>query len=182
MVSGPIEPKMSIPSGASNHLDIAHTPCGLSCASSQTPRPTHGAPQKGAPQQETLLSSPISQSRKPCFRPYAFPATLVARCSLTCAMPPYSSHRCGRFPSPSNIPRTQPSPQLRDTLPAAEPPPQHVQTPRKISLFGNHLPTHLVTRIVSICPSNTQPWAIQPHLPAARPSSPTKKYRPTGYS
>lgn len=93
------------------------------------------------------------------------------------------------YPSPRSTRQRQPKPTISAVLcyyslqhPNTEPPPQHVQTPRKITLFDNHLPAHLVTRIVPICPSNTSPNAIPRYPPAARPSSPTNKYQPADYS
>lgn len=145
-------------------------------------------------QPNTRGAQKAPRSKTPCYHPsYSkaeipfpallfIPAPLLARCHLACAAPPYNPHRCGKFPPPSNLPRATPSPELHATLPAAEPPPQHVQTPRKISLFDNHLPVRLVTLLCFACPPDTSLNAIPRYPPAARPSSPTNKYRPTGYS
>lgn len=142
---------------------------------------TRGA-QKSAPKQTPCYHPSYSKAEIPFPALLSIPATLPARYPLTCAAQSYNPHRRCGLPTTHQNPRTQPSPQLRATLPVAEPPPQHVQTPRKFFLFDNHLPAHLVARIVSICPSNTSPSAIPRYPPAARPSSSTKKYRPTDYS
>lgn len=142
--------------------------------------------QKSAPKQNTLLSSLIQQSGNTISRPFVYscPSTRVLPtylCHSTTLSLPSSRHSSSHNSSQSHNPKL-PSPQLRAILPIVEPPPQHVQTPRKIFLFDNHLPAHLVTRIVSICPPNISLNAIPRYPPAAWPSSPTNKYRPTGYS
>lgn len=58
------------------------------------------------------------------------------------------------YPSPRSTRQRQPKPTISAVLryyslqhPNTEPPPQHVQTPRKITLFDNHLPARLSARL-----------------------------------
>lgn len=136
-----------------------------------------GAPKKRPAAKHLVIILHIAR-HQPCF------TTFCLICHSSCALLPYlchsttlslpsSRHSSSHNSSQSHNPKL-PSPQLRAILPIVEPPPQHVQTPRKIFLFDNHLPAHLVTRIVSICPSDTSPGAIPRYPPAARPSSLTK--------
>lgn len=146
---------------------------------------TRGAPKRRLAARHLVIIPHIAK-QKPCFTP------LCLSCHYSCALLPYLCHSTTLFPPSPRHPSLHntaeshnpklPSPQLRATLPAAEQPPQHVQTPRKNYLFQDYLPAHLVTRIVSICPPNISLNAIPRYPPAAWPSSPTNKYCPTGYS
>lgn len=113
----------------------------------QPPSPTRGAPKKAPRSKTPCYPPPYRKAKSPVSALLSIPAPLPARYPLTCAAPPHNSHRRGGLPTTRQNPRTQPSPQLRATLPVAKPPPQLVQTPRKIYPLDNHLPMRLSTRL-----------------------------------
>lgn len=148
-----------------------------------------GAPKRRPTVKQVVFITHIANPHRPIypfrsFPPFYLPASHLPVPSrhiiLTAAMV---------YPSPGLTRQRQPKPTISAVLryyslqhPNTETPPQHVQTPRKIFLFDNYPPAHLVTRIVSICPPNISLNAIPRYPPAAWPSSSTNKYRLTDYS